>query len=375
MSKVFSSSPFFDDQSIGNILNDIKLTLKSGVLTDGPHIKDFETQFAQYVKAKYAIAVSSGSAALEIMLRYFNVEGKDVIVPTNTFVATPNSVLLSGGRPVFADISEDTLCINLENIRRCLTSKTVGVIAVHIAGLICPDIKEIRSFCQDNNLFLIEDAAHAHGAMIDGEMAGNLADGAAFSFYPTKVITTGQGGMITTNDSDLARFARSMQDHGLDSDRRMRSLGNNWCMSEITAIIGKYQLSMLEEFVRLRNEIARVYETLLSKSSELSLFKTPANIRHSYYKYLVRLAENINRDKLASILKSEYGIETGSLYYPPCHLHPWYIENFKLVGAFPVAETVLKRVLCLPMHLGIDYDTSRYVVDALLDSIAKLQRD
>lgn len=367
--KVLSASPFFDDQSICGILEEIRSTFKSGVLTDGPHVQEFERYFAQYIKAKHAIAVSSGSAALEIMLRYFNVTGKEVIVPTNTFVATPNSVLLSGGRPVFADISEDTLCINLENIENRLTPNTIGVIAVHVAGLICPDIKEIRRFCQDNNIFLIEDAAHAHGAMVNGVMAGNLADGAAFSFYPTKIITTGQGGMITTNDSKLAYFARLMRDHGLDSDRQMELLGNNWCMSEVTAIIGKYQLNKIEEFVQKRNEIARTYEKLLAGISEVSLFKTPPNIRHSYYKYPILLDKKLDRDKVAFFLKNEYGIETGTAYYPPCHLHPWYLRNFNQKGMFPVAEDVLKRVLCLPIHFGITPEISQYVVNALCTSI------
>jgi perosamine synthetase len=194
--RIFSASPFFDEQSIKGILRDIKGTLEKGLLIDGPHIDDLEIQFAQYTHVKNAIAVSSGTAALEILLRLYNIVGKEVIVPTNTFVATPTAVLLTGGKIVFADIRDDTLCIDLEEVKKKVTSKTAGVIVVHIAGLICPQINELRRFCHDNSLFLIEDAAHAHGAMIDGQMAGNLCDGGAFSFYPTKLMTTGQGGII-----------------------------------------------------------------------------------------------------------------------------------------------------------------------------------
>ena len=370
--RVFSAAPFFDEQSIDSILKEIKLVLKSGFLIDGPHVQEFEKEFAEYVGAKDAIAVSSGTAALEIMLRLFNIEGKDVIVPTNTFVATPTSVLFSGGKPVFADMAEETLCIDLDDIERKITSKTAGVIAVHIAGLICPQMNELRKFCHDNDLFLLEDAAHAHGAMINGRKAGILCDGGAFSFYPTKIMTTGHGGMITTNDANMAVASRNMRNHGLDSERIMRMIGDNWCMSEVTAVIGEYQLAKLEDFVSKRNEIAKYYEAALRKIAEVSIFHTPSNIRHSYYKYPILLSDNVDRDNVAKALKNEFGVDTGSIYYPPCHLHPWYQQNFGThEGDLPISETVLKKVLCLPMHLGVTEEIVHYVVDALEISINK----
>jgi perosamine synthetase len=373
--RIFSASPFFDEQSIKGILRDIKGTLEKGLLIDGPHIDDLEIQFAQYTHVKNAIAVSSGTAALEILLRLYNIVGKEVIVPTNTFVATPTAVLLTGGKIVFADIRDDTLCIDLEEVKKKVTSKTAGVIVVHIAGLICPQINELRRFCHDNSLFLIEDAAHAHGAMIDGQMAGNLCDGGAFSFYPTKLMTTGQGGIITINDSQMAEAAYSIRDHGLNSERIMFMLGDNWCMSEVTAIIGKYQLAKLESFVLKRNEIADHYQIALKEIDSITTFQVPSNIRHSYYKYPIRIADDVDRDKVSTILKLEFGIDTGNLYYPPCHLHPWYKENFGTrEGDFPVSEKVLKKVLCLPMHVGITYETTLYVVEALKASIDKAQK-
>jgi perosamine synthetase len=373
--RILSAFPYFNEESIDGIQKEIKTTLKSGILTDGPQVKQFEKDFANYVHVNHAIAVSSGTAALEIMLRLKGIEGKEVIVPTNTFVATPTSVLLSGGKPVFADISEETLCVDPFDVEKKLTEKTAGVILVHIAGLICPQINMLRKFCHDNDLFLLEDAAHAHGAMIDGQMAGNLSDGGAFSFYPTKVMTTGQGGMLTTNDANIATAARCMRDHGLDSKRIMVMLGDNWCMSEVTAIIGKYQLANLENFITKRNEIAKMYETLLEKNNAVSLFKTPANIRHSYYKYPIRLSNNVDRDEVALMMKSEFGIDTGSIYYPPCHLHPWYKTNFgSREGDLPVSEIVLKQVLCLPMHLGVTANIVQYVVDSLNKCLSKFQR-
>jgi perosamine synthetase len=372
--RVFSASPFFDTQSIERILKDVKSTLESGLLTDGCHIRDLEREFAQYIHVENAIAVSSGTAALEILLRLFEAVGKEVIVPTNTFVATPTAVLLTGGKPVFADIRADTLCIDVDDVKKKVTSNTRGVIVVHIAGLICPQINELRKFCRKNNLFLIEDAAHAHGAKIDGQMAGNLCDGGAFSFYPTKVMTTGQGGIITINDSQIAKAAYTIRDHGLDSERKMIMLGDNWCMSEITAIIGKYQLAKLDDFISKRNEIAQYYNSLLKEIDEASTFNVPSNIRHSYYKYPIKLSDHINRDKLAQNMKKEFCIDTGSIYYPPCHLHPWYKNNFRTKeGDFPVSESILKQVMCLPMHLGITQEIAQYIVEALKASIESLK--
>lgn len=364
--KIPSASPFFDNENTEEILKDIRSTLKSGVLTNGPQTQTFEREFANYVQSKFAIAVNSGSAALEIMLRFFGVEGKEVIVPTNTFVATPNAVIFAGGKPIFSDIDQSTLGIDTIDITNRINTKTTGIIAVHVAGLISPQIKELRDLCREKNLFLIEDAAHAIGAKLNDQMAGNMCDGGAFSFYPTKVMTSGQGGMITTNNSNLANFALKIRDHGLDSNRLMNYMGNNWSMSEITAIIGKHQLRRIEQFVTARNNLAKYYDEHLKKIQNLSTFNVPDNLRHSYYKYPIKLNDNINVIKVARLMRIKYGIETGSIYYPPCHLQPWYINNCGFrIGDFPIAEKVLKQVLCLPMHLRINEITKEIIINSL----------
>jgi dTDP-4-amino-4,6-dideoxygalactose transaminase len=373
--KIRSAFPFFDEESIGKILRDIESVLRSGVLTDGQHVKDFERLFAEYVGVEHAVAVSSGTSALEIALRYFELKGREVIVPTNTFVATPNSVLFAGGTPIFADIREDTLCIDPDDVEKKISQRTAGVIVVHVAGLVCPQMKTIVDLCEDNGLFLLEDAAHAHGAMIDGEKAGALADAGCFSFYPTKVITTGEGGMITTDYSGLAEKARCMRTHGLDSQRLMVMMGHNWRMSEIAAVVGKHQFANVERFVSKRNEIAEEYERKLQDVAGVSLFKTPANIRHSYYKYPLRIDDDLLVDSLSRVLKEDYGIETGNVYYPPCHLHPFYRENFGTgEGDLPTSERVLRKVLCLPMHTDMSEKDVAYVTEALHQSIDKLRK-
>jgi dTDP-4-amino-4,6-dideoxygalactose transaminase len=370
--KIRSAFPFFDEESISKILKGIESVLRSGVLTDGQHVKDFERLFAEYVGVEHAVAVSSGTSALEIALRYFELKGREVIVPTNTFVATPNSVLFAGGRPVFADIREDTLCIDPDDVEKKISQRTAGVIVVHVAGLVCPQMKMIVDLCEDNGLFLLEDAAHAHGAMIDGEKAGALADAGCFSFYPTKVITTGEGGMITTDCSGLAEKARCMRTHGLNSQRLMVMMGHNWRMSEIAAVIGKHQLDTVENFVSKRNKIAEKYESALREVDGASLFRVPANIRHSYYKYPVKLDESLSVGRLSHIMREKYGIETGNVYYPPCHLHPYYRENFGTgEGDLPTSERVLRKVLCLPMHYGMTDKDVTYVSEALRQSIER----
>lgn len=374
MRKIKSAFPFFDDESIRKILLDIELTLRNGVLTVGPHVKDFETKFATYTKAKHAVAFNSGTSNLEMALRYFGAENHEVIVPTNTFIATPNSVLFAGGKPVFADILEDTLCIDPAEVEKKITPKTGGVIVVHIAGLVCPQIDELSKLCEDHGLFLLEDCAHAHGAMIGNRMAGTLGNAGCFSFYPTKIMTTGEGGMLITDDAALADQARLMRDHGQNSQRLMVTLGHNWCMSEVTAILGKYQLENLESFVIKRNEIAKQYDKSLEAVEGISLFKKPSHIRHSYYKYPLKLGDTIDSKKLAETLKEKFGIETGNLYYPPCHLQPFYRETFGMhEGYAPIAENMLSKVMCLPMHVCITEDQVRYITEALDKSINALK--
>lgn len=374
MRKISSAFPYFDEENLRAILRDIEASLKSGVLTDGSHVGSFEKEFANYVGVKYAVAVNSGTAALEIVLRHYGLKGREVVVPTNTFVATPNTVLFAGGKPVFADIREDTLCIDPEDVKRKISSKTAGVVVVHIAGLVCPQMRELRELCKDHGLFLIEDAAHAHGATFDGKKAGSLADAGCFSFYSTKVMTTGEGGMITTDDKRIADVSVCLRSHGQDVRRMMVMLGHNWRMTEIAAILGRHQLSRIEEFVTKRNQVARRYEARLANVKGLSLFKTPANIRHSYYKFPTRVDDGVDVEKLGLVLKRDYGVETGNVYYPPCHMHPFYRENYGMKeGDLPVSERVLRKILCLPMHVGLSEDDVDYVSDSVRCAIGKLE--
>lgn len=370
---ILGSFPYFPEDSLNDILSEIRLVLKSGRLTEGSYVQEFEEEFAKYNNVKHAIAVNSGTGALDVSLRHYKLKGQDVIVPTNTFISTPNSVIFAGGKPVFADMNEDTLCINFDDVKRKFSSKTAGVIVVHIAGLVCPQINELKEFCEEKRLFLLEDAAHAHGALMDGKKAGTFGDVGCFSFYPTKVMTSCEGGMIITEDNQLAEEARCTRTCGQNVERQMVTLGHNWRLSEVAAVVGKHQLRHLEEFLIKRNQVADWYKEALSDVESVSLFKVPPNFRHSYYKYPLKLAQGINRIKLSALMKQKYGIETGHVYYPPCHLQPYYMETYGTIeGDLPTAERVLKSVLCLPMHCLISKENVGYIRDALVSSINEL---
>jgi perosamine synthetase len=370
---ISGACPYISEDSLNDILDDMKAMLRSNKLTDGPYTEEFEKQFAAYNNVKYAVSVNSGTAALDVALRYFKLNGREVIVPTNTFVSTPHTVIFAGGIPVFADMDTETLGIDVDDVKKKVTSKTTGVIVVHIAGLVCPQISELKEFCDAKGLFLLEDAAHAHGATANGKKAGTLGDAGCFSFYPTKVMTTCEGGMITTDNPKLAEEARCLRTIGQNAERQAVLLGYNWRLNEMSAIVGIHQLKHLEEFVIKRNQIAEWYSKALQNIEGLTFFRVPVNFRNSYYKYAVKLSDGIDRLKLAAYLKENYGIETGHVYYPPCHLQPFYMQNYGTKeGDLPTSERVLKQVLCLPMHYGVTQNNVAYISNALDSSIKEL---
>jgi dTDP-4-amino-4,6-dideoxygalactose transaminase len=356
--KIPANKPYFPEQQRSEIAAEITRILEGGILTQGPWVRKLEQLFAGYVGAKFAIATNSGTSALEILLRYFDVKDQEVILPTNTFLATGNAVIFAGGMPVLADISADTLCIDPDEIQRKITPQTKGVVVVHIGGLISPQIDEIRDLCAKRELFLIEDAAHAPGAAIAGKHAGNLGDGGAFSFYPTKPLTSGEGGMITTNDTKCDQFARSVRSHGINTDPEnvldkslLVRLGYNWRMSELQAVVAWYQLKNLNEAISRRNQVAEIYRRELKDIPGVRLFETPEEVTHSYYKFPVLIDKQLPREQISGRFRNDFGIQVGSIYWPPCHLQPFYKEHFGYrVGDFPVAEDVLQRTFALPIY-------------------------
>ncbi|MEM2971965.1 MAG: DegT/DnrJ/EryC1/StrS family aminotransferase [Candidatus Bathyarchaeia archaeon] len=368
--------PYFLKEDIEQIKADVEKILQSGMLTLYTYTKEFESQFARLCNVKHAVAVNSGTSALEIALRTLKVKaGDEVLVPTNTFTATAATVVFAGAKPKLTDINSKNLCIDLENIRKNLTSKTKGVIVVHIGGLICPEIEEIRELCQDKKLFLIEDAAHAHGSTINQKPAGSLGDAGCFSFYPTKVMTTGEGGMITIDNSETAEKARILRDQGKENfnSNIIVELGYNWRLPEISAAIGLTQLKRLPEIIEKRNAIAKYYDDALSKISGVKPLKTPPNIQNNYYKYVAFLEKDLDREKLKEKLRAEGVKCSGEVYWPPLHLQPAYKRLLGTKeGDFPNAEDACKRMLCLPLYAQMTTEEAQYVVEKLREAISEI---
>ena len=357
------AKPFIN---IDPLMDDIGDILISGNLTNGEYARRFEKEFAEMVGTRYAVAVNTGTAALEVTLKSLGIQGKKVMVPTNTFVATGNAVVTTGNIPVFVDINKDTLCASYQSIVENNSEDVVALILVHMGGLITPEFHKIKDYCHRKGIMLIEDAAHAHGSSHNSLKAGNLLSVAGcFSFYSTKVMTTGEGGMITTNNHLLQKKMILYRSHGGDG-RNFYHNSSNYRMPEIEAAIGLSQLKQLDKFIERRNQIAKEYGKLLEGINGVTLFPrydSGDNVR-SYWNFWILLDASIDRDKVMDDLLA-YGIQTGDAYFPPCHKQPAF-ERFIAPGQeFPVADDILSRHLSLPMYVGLESDNLKYIVDCL----------
>ncbi|HEX4780328.1 MAG TPA: DegT/DnrJ/EryC1/StrS family aminotransferase, partial [Usitatibacter sp.] len=338
--KIAAALPRFPQEDLPAILAAIEGVLASGRLILGPHTERFEEAFRAYVGCEHAVALSTGTAALQVAFRYHRIAGREVILPTNNFIGVVGAAIAEGGIPVLADMDPASFCMDTEDAIARITPRTAGIVTTHIAGRIDPGIDRLRAVCEDRGLFLVEDAAHAHGAAIGARKAGNLAPAGCFSFYPTKLVTTGTGGMITTGDAALARFARTVRHHGagpggLDD---VSVFGNDWCLAEINAVLGIFQLKRLDENVAHRNRMVDRYRARLGAEAWLSIPSHPADVRHAYYKFPVLLREGIDAHRFRRMLWTDHAIENGAIYDPPCHLQPVMRERGFAAGAFPKAE-------------------------------------
>jgi dTDP-4-amino-4,6-dideoxygalactose transaminase len=374
--------PYTADE-IDFLKNGFEDILKSGFLTMDKKVFEFENLFSEFIGVKYSVAVNSGTSALEIPLRAFDVRNKSVIVPTNTFMATPLSVIHAGGKVTFVDVMKDNLSIDPVDLKNKITDNTVGVIPVHIGGIISPFWDEIMEICNEHNLFVIEDAAHAHGSSINERMAGTLADAAAFSFYPTKVLNTAEGGMITTNNEDIYKKSIIFREHGKkDHSVNVHSeLGYNWRFSELHALLGIQQMHKARDILNERRRQARIYDSLLDGAIGLNLVKINASIRSSYYKYIVFLDPSIKRSEVKKIMKDKYGIMmTGEVYSDLCHSQPVFSSHSESVNpvgsqSFFGAKFVSERQICPPLYPGLTDDEIEYIAESLKKTLVSLSQN
>jgi dTDP-4-amino-4,6-dideoxygalactose transaminase len=320
-----------------------------------------------------AIAVSSGTAALEIVLRSIAVAGRDVIVPANTFYATAAAVIGAGARPVFADIDKDTFALSPRTLAAALTPNTAAVVLVHLAGLITPAVDDLRRLCQINGVPLVEDAAHAHGSSFDGRFAGSFGAAAAFSFYPTKLVTSGEGGMILTRSADLEREARIYRDQGKASfviNQHVRS-GYAWRMNELSAVTGLVHLRRLSEFIARRRAVAARYEAGLAGIGFLRPLHEPPGCVGNFYKFIALLPPGVDRTWFKEMLADRHDIRlAGEVYDLPLHLQP-VLADYASGRSLPTAEDMCRRHICLPVHSDMRDDE----IDQVLEAVAKVSAD
>ncbi|MFX0195745.1 MAG: DegT/DnrJ/EryC1/StrS family aminotransferase [Candidatus Hodarchaeota archaeon] len=364
----------FPKGDIREILTKIEVCLSSGQLTLGENGKRFEDEFAKSLSINHAVAVNSGTSAIEIPLRILGVTNKEVLVPTNTFFATPAAVVHAGGKVRFVDADPNTFSISLEDLRTKLTDLTVGVIIVHIAGIVTPGIYKIREFCKENELFLFEDAAHAQGSKFNGQMAGTFGDAASFSFYPTKVMTSAEGGMIVTNDNNIKNAAMLYRDQGKISftQNYHDKLGYNWRMSEPHAIIGLSQFHRIREFIEARRAVAAIYDEGLRSIPKIKSLELHPGCESNYYKYIALLEDGFDRAKLKKILREKFDVYlSGEVYETPCHLQPIFREATK-EGEFPKAEDICGRHVCLPIYATMTKNEAYYVLESLENAIRQM---
>ena len=339
--------------------------LSSGSLTLGPNTERFEAAFGARHAAPFAIAVSSGTSALEIILRTLDVEGREVVVPANTFFATAAAVVHAGGIPRLVDVEPDTLALSASTVRPALSERTAAVILVHIGGFVTAEAEAVARLCRDSGVPLVEDAAHAHGAAWRGAPAGSFGTAAAFSFYPTKVMTTAEGGMIVTRDErirDEALVYRDQGKAGFLGGEHVR-MGYAWRMSELHAAVGIVQLGRLDEFIAVRRRVADVYGEGLEKIRGVRPLVPGPECEPNYYKYVTYLDDEIDRQRVKEALRRRGVSPSGEVYATPLHLEPVFAHLRS--DNLTTAEDVCRRHLCLPIHSDMTDEEAGRVVEAL----------
>jgi perosamine synthetase len=351
-------------EAVVKVMRNGPLTSALGV---GPMVTRFEKNFADFAGVKHAVAVNTGTAALHSAVVAAGVkQGDEVILPSFTFVATAEAVVMAGGKPVFVDIDPETYNISPDAIETSVTEDTRAVVPVDLYGF-SVNMKPIQKIASEHGLAVVEDAAQAHGATYAGKPAGVFADAACWSLYASKNMTTGEGGVITTDNDEVAETLRLVRTHGEKAKYASLMLGYNYRMSEIQAAIGVVQLEKLPGFVAKRRANAKRLTKLLSASDRLKLPTESEERQHSWYLYTVRLkdATGADRDKILEELKKK-GIGAVAYYVHPVHLMPYYRETFG-ERRLPETEKAASQVFSLPVHPGVTEEQVDYIGETLLN--------
>ncbi len=374
---------WIDDDDVAAVVE----VLRSDWLTTGPKVEEFEGAFARFVGAEHAVAVSSGTAALHAAMYAVGIgPGDEVLLPPITFAATANAVLFQGGTPVFVDVDPDTLLLDPAKVEAAVSPRTKAIIAVDYAGHPC-DYDSLRTIADRYGLVLIADACHSLGGAYKGRPVGSLGDLNVFSFHPVKPITTGEGGMVTTNDPSFAERMRSFRNHCISADHRQRGregswfyqvvdLGYNYRITDLQCALGLSQLKKLPRWVRRRQDIADGYNRFFSQVEEVEPLGVRPWASHAYHLYVVRLRTellSVGRKEVFSALRDR-GIGVN-VHYIPVHYHPLYQRRLGTKkGLCPVAEGVYERIITLPLFPSMEDGDVEQVKRAVLEVIYNFKR-
>ena len=341
--------------------------VKENRLSSGKYVEEFENEFAKYVGVKEAIAVNSGTAAIHLPLESLNLNAGEVITTSFTFAATSNVIVLQNMKPVFVDIEPETYNIDPKKIEAAITTKTKAIMPIHYGGQ-CAEMDEINEIAGKHNIHVIEDAAPALGGIYKNRKAGTLSKISGFSFFPDKSITTGEGGMITTNDSDLAEKCRILRKNGASKRYYHDYIGWNFRMPDPNAALGKSQLKRIEKIIKLKNEKADYYrEKLQNVDGVVPPFVKNYN-RHTFMLYSILTKNNSQRQKIITELNKK-GIETR-INFPPVHLQPVYAKRFNFkVDSLPITEDIANRILGLPIFIKMTNEQQDIITESIKRSI------
>jgi len=360
-------------------ISEVSSVLRSGWLAHGPKNAEFEKLFSEYAGVRHAIAMNSCTSALQASIQALGLKG-EIIVPSFTFVASANAIVTAGCTPRFADIGYETCNVSPAEIEKAVSDKTVAIMPVHFAGQACA-MDEIMEIAEKHCLAVIEDSAEAIGAEFAGKKTGGFGNAGCFSFYPTKNITTGEGGMLTTNDDNVAEKAKALKAHGISSsaferERRERPwhraaevAGYNFRLCDVLAAIGVCQMKKVDRLNDERRAVAKKYDAAFAKLDGLDLPVEAENRRHVYQMYTVKAAAGIDRQEFVRKLR-ESGVQASVHFDPPVHLQPYYKNIGGKKGGLAVTENVAERIVTLPIFAGMSAEQ----VDCVVSSVESALR-
>lgn len=362
------TKPWFPEAMRRDLLADLDSVMASGELMLGRFAKSLEQHFADLTRTTHAVSLTTATTGLQIALRHADVSGSEVLVPAASFITDVSAVQMEGGTPVLVDIDPATLSFDMADLERKVTRRTKAIIWVHLVGYIAENYRQILDFAKRHSLFVIEDASHAHGASIDSRPAGSLGDVGLFSFYPTKIMTTGTGGMLVTKDEPLAQFAQAMRLFGKDvNSGEIIHQGNDWFMDEFRACIGVHQARSLAANLERRRTAAAKYLDRLRNRRHIRCLQPQGENHPAWYQFPVFLGDGIDSEIIRQEMNSR-NIACKQIY-KPVHHETLFAEMNR--PGLEGAERALGQSLCLPMFVDITVEEIDHIVDVLLDTVSE----